>query len=343
MAYNHYAEPDPELAPLLAVAHPLPEDLTGDINAMREFLNTSQLGYSRRMMKPDLPKDGLLHIEDRQVEVKGGEIPIRCYWPTIESGSDKTFPVFVWMHGGGWVFPGIESDDYLMRILSNALQLAIVNVGYRLAPENPWPIPNDDSYAAVKWAAANMDVLHGDASKGFLIGGISAGAHMAGSITHRVLSDPFFKDHPKPTGQVLQIPPLVHPEAVPEEYKANVTSMEQNKDAPMLNKEQSYHFYGLVQAPPFDPDFSPLLYPIEQFKELPPVYMQVAGLDPVRDLGLVYIEKLKLAGVPSKLDVYPGAPHGFHLIYQETKVAKKFQSDLRDGIRWLLARPSATE
>ncbi|KAI0828542.1 Alpha/Beta hydrolase protein [Trametes gibbosa] len=217
MAYNHLADPDPELAPVLAVWAPPPESLTKDIALMREFLGRSFLGYIRRMMKPDLPQAGALHIEDRQIEVEGGEIPIRCYWPTAETEPDKTFPVFVWLHGGGWVFHSIETDDYFLRILSNALQLAIVNVGYRLAPENPWPVPVDDSYAALKWAAANMDVLHADASKGFIIGGASAGAQLAGSIAHRVLSDPFFREHPRLTGQVLQIPPLIHLDAVPEE------------------------------------------------------------------------------------------------------------------------------
>lgn len=59
---------------------------------------------------------------------------------------------------------------------------------------------------------------------------------------------------------------------------------------------------GLAQAPPLDPEFSPLLQPLESFKDLPPAYVQVCGLDPARDMGMLYVEKLKYAGVPTKLD-----------------------------------------
>ena len=58
---------------------------------------------------------------------------------------------------------------------------------------------------------------HADFTKGFIIGGQSAGATYAAVLTHRAVHDPFFEKC-RPTGQVLQIPLLLHPEAVPEEY-----------------------------------------------------------------------------------------------------------------------------
>ena len=57
----------------------------------------------------------------------------------------------------------------------------------------------------------------------------------------------------------------------------------------------------MLQAPPADPELSPLLQP--SFRGLPPAYVQVCGLDPVRDDGIAYTEKLKAAGLPTMCDV----------------------------------------
>ncbi|KAJ7044052.1 hypothetical protein C8F04DRAFT_687913 [Mycena alexandri] len=69
------------------------------------------------------------------------------------------------------------------------LQISIVNVNYRLAPEYPYPTPLNDCYSAHKWP----EVLRADLKKGFLIEGLSAGAHLATILAHRARDDPFFK------------------------------------------------------------------------------------------------------------------------------------------------------
>ena len=97
--------------------------------------------------------------------------------------------------------------------------------------------------------------------------------------------------------------------------------MEQNKDAPVLNKTNIEHFLGALLRPsptrlfhlsdfpkewykpnPTDKRMSPLL--LEDHKGLPPAYLQISGLDPLRDDGLIYEKVLREAGVPTKLEVY---------------------------------------
>ncbi|KAI0777167.1 Alpha/Beta hydrolase protein [Trametes elegans] len=342
MAYNYLAEPDTELEALLATwpRGPEADRYLDDIPKAREYGNTFFVSILRKYLEPRLPVEGALRIEDHQVPVESADITVRSYTPIVESDPDLSFPLLVWFHGGGWTLNNIESDDYWLRILSAQLRVAIVNVEYRLAPENPWPIPFNDSYAAVKWAVDNVANLRADLSKAFILGGPSAGAHLSASLTHRINSDPYFASRPKPTGQLLIIPAAVHPDAVPEELKANFTSMEQNADAPLLSKGQLHRFYELVKAPPFDPNFSPLLHPLESFQRLPSAYVQICGQDPLRDGGLFYLEKMKAAGVPIKVDLYPGAPHGFMLAFPQTKLAQKSEVDLIDGIKWLLSRPT---
>ena len=61
----------------------------------------------------------------------------------------KSLPALVYLHGGGWVFGNIDSVDRNCRVLANSAQCVVVNVEYRLAPENKFPAPAEDAYAAV--------------------------------------------------------------------------------------------------------------------------------------------------------------------------------------------------
>ncbi|EMD41269.1 hypothetical protein CERSUDRAFT_42664 [Gelatoporia subvermispora B] len=203
----------------------------------------------------------------------------------------------------------------------------------RLAPEHQFPTGLNDAYAGLKWAADNTSILSVDLAKGFIVGGASAGAQFTTVLTHRARDDPFFSAR-KPTGQVLQCPCLIHPEVVPEKYKSELLSMEQNAKAIGISKELVYEFYETYGAPPDDPECSPLLY--TSHRNLPPAFIQVTGLDPVRDDALLYGRLLKESDVPTKIEVYPGVPHLFPFWFPTIGQAKKWEEDLEDGLRWLL-------
>ncbi|KAI0354040.1 hypothetical protein OH77DRAFT_1426449 [Trametes cingulata] len=332
MAYNHLSAPDPELAPLLAALPPAPETFTSDIPAARNFVMNTFIEIIRAVQRPRLPADTAYAVQDHQVPVEGGEINVRTYIPS--DSANATFPVMLWTHGGGWVFGNVELDDHWLRILCVDLQTVIVNVDYRLAPEHPFPTGLNDSFTALKWTVQNANRIKADLSKAFIVGGRSAGGNFAAVLAHRAKADPFFAEHPL-TGQFLQIPATIHPAAVPEEYKDKLTSHVQNKDAPLLNERHMVDYYEKYGGTPTDPDLSPFLH--RSFEGLPPAYMQICGQDPLRDDGLLYAEKLRAAGVPTKVDVYPGAPHGFELALPQAKVSQKYDADSRAGLRWLLS------
>ncbi|KAI0029654.1 Alpha/Beta hydrolase protein, partial [Vararia minispora EC-137] len=255
-----------------------------------------------------------------------GEIRVRV---VIPSTSGETFPLLVFFHGGGFMAGDINTNDYELRVLSYRLKIVTVNVDYRL---DGAPHAQDDSYAALKWAAANDTTLSADTTKGFIVMGASAGGQIAAVTAQRARDDPFF-NRQRLTGQIIQIPSVCHLYCYPEQYKDRLLSMEQNKDAPMLSKQAMVNIYRFLGGDPKDPSISPLLTP--SLVGLPPALVQVAGLDPLRDEGILYGELLRGASVNTRIEVYSGVPHGFQYVMSTTEKAKKFTQDVEDAVRWM--------
>ncbi|KAK7443502.1 hypothetical protein VKT23_015675 [Stygiomarasmius scandens] len=336
--YAHLSEPDPEFAaaaPSLMTPRESQAELTeADIPAMRERYQTTLLPMIQEKRRPQLPPESSYAVTDHHIDVGDGvKILARCVVPTSPTA---TLPLLISMHGGGFFFGDVGMNDYYLRIISVELGVVTVNIDYRLSPEHRFPTGLNDCYAVVKYIAEFPERFSADLSKGFIIQGGSSGANFATVIAHRALKDPFFKDHPYFTGQVLSIPLVIHPDAYPEEFKPVLLSVEQNKDAPLFSKSDLIICAKMYAAPPTDPEMSPLLYPSHQ--GLPPTYMQVCGMDPLRDEGLLYEKMLKKDGIETKLDIYPGVPHGFNGVAENITASKKWEQDYRDGIRWLLQK-----
>ncbi|KAJ7260423.1 alpha/beta-hydrolase [Mycena haematopus] len=312
--YSHLSEPEPELPNIPPNTGPLTPDHPDYVPTLRQMVAEMQGDVTL------LPDGSTYTVENHTIAVEGGEIGIRTISPTPVADEAPEYPVLVYFHGGGWIIGDLNMDDFNLRILSVELRLAIVNVDYRLAPENPFPVGINDCYAALKWTVENCKAIRGSVNKGFIVGGISAGGNLAAVY--------------KLTGQLLQIPALVHPAAYPPEYATELLSYDQNKDAPLLSKATIEVFYDYLKGPPTHLDVSPLL---ADHTGLPPAYIQVCGQDPLRDEGLLYERLLREQGVPTKLDIYPGVPHSFHIFFPTMTASKKWEADLRAGLKWIVA------
>ncbi|KAK7678435.1 hypothetical protein QCA50_018495 [Cerrena zonata] len=323
---------DPEIATALSTWSP------PDPPPTVEQIRAGGAAYSAAVIewqKEKLPADDEYRVEDCMIPVDGGENLVRCLIPVQSDGDPtQTFPLMVWIHGGGYCLGSVEIDDFFLRRMCVKHRVVIANVEYRLAPEHPFPVGVNDSYEGLKWAVQNSHSLNASPVLGFIVGGCSAGANYTASIALRARDDPFFLENPL-TGQLLQIPQVVHPNAdVPERYKSVFVSMSENAYAPLLGQEDMLRFDATLNVDPNDPRFSVLLAP--NHEDLPRTYLQVAGADPVRDEGLLYERVLKDAGIETKLDFYPGIPHGTHYVLPRVKLSQKFYQDFEDGIGWLL-------
>src|SRR5574341_1011048 len=88
----------------------------------------------------------------------GGELPLRLYRPT----SERPLPTLLYFFGGGWVLGTIDTADGISRSLANSSGALVVVVGYRLAPEHPFPAAIDDCYATVRWVLTDEAVRAAD-------------------------------------------------------------------------------------------------------------------------------------------------------------------------------------
>ncbi len=193
------------------------------------------------------PQAAIPNYEEEDIEIPmrdGAHITVRIHKP--KQPPMEGSPVFVVYHGGGFVMGDLDSEAVLCRQWVELGGVA-VNVGYRLAPEHPFPGPVHDALDALKWVsnqpsyftilltcetAAHIEELGVNPTKGFIVGGISAGGNLGAVVSH------IYRDeglNPPLTGVYLSIPSTCPPDVLPEKYKEFYLSREQNKNAPVIN------------------------------------------------------------------------------------------------------------
>ena len=224
----------------------------------------------------------------------GGELPLRLYRPA----SERPLPVLLYFFGGGWVLGTIDTADGISRSLANASGALVAVVGYRLAPEHPFPAAIDDCYAAVRWVAEHSGEIGADPAR-IAVGGDSAGGNLAAGIALRARAD-----GPALVGQLL-----VYPNT---DQLADDQSMRAADDPFLFNRHSVAWYRQHYLTGPGDAA-NPLASPLraESLAGLPPALVITAEYDPLRDQGEAYARRLAGEGVQAELSRYPGMTHGF--------------------------------
>lgn len=244
----------------------------------------------------------------------------------------RTSPLLVLIYGGGFVCGNKLVMAPLALDAADILLATVVAISYRLAPEDPFPAAPFDVWDSIEWLAANAALINADPAAGFVIGGSSAGANLAAVVTQLSLVMPLAAPI---TGLYARIPILLSKHIVPAEYRDVYLSREQNAHSTGLDEDGIQKLLAL-----YKPDFhsvhaTPFAVAMPHVG-MPPTYVQVAGQDPLRDDGLIYERALRSCGVKTRLDVYPGLPHGN--TSPILKSSRKRQVDTIQGLAWLLGR-----
>lgn len=289
-----------------------------------------------------------VHTKDYSIPTRdGSSIQARTY-RSVKTNSSEKLPVFLYFHGGGFIFGTIESEDAACANTAIKTGVIVLNVNYRHTPQVKFPTAWHDSEDALAWLHKTIEEVGGDASK-IVVGGVSAGGQLSASLMleqHLKKSD-VTKDLPTLAGQVLVIPCLADPKTYDQGpgKKLKSSSYVENENAPVLPKKVVEFFTGLLKVDGIDlkdTKINIVNATEEEVKGMPPTVFGIAGLDPLRDEALLYAKALAEANVPTEIRLFHGVPHGHRRFGDALKASKDWDECIEEGIHWVLSKPKAT-
>ncbi len=224
----------------------------------------------------EVPRGELAVIRNLEIPGPAGTIPARLYdaRETRDPG-----PVMVFYHGGGFVIGNLETHDSYCAEAARALDIPVIAIDYRLAPENRWPAAPDDCEAATRWIAANLPCT------GLVTSGDSAGGNLA------IVTTMALRDSPAAVAVIAQYP--IYPVVADHNDWA---SYREHNVGKLLTIEAMDYFENAYAAEVGHVRSAPLGY---DQAGMPPTLLLTAGLDPLRDQGRAYAGALIAAGVPT--------------------------------------------
>ena len=235
------------------------------------------------------PTRKIAHVRDEVVE----GVPVRIY-----RGHAPPTGLIVYFHGGGFVIGSIGLMDNVARELAHGAGAVVVSVGYRLAPEHPYPAGLADCETVTRWAVATAPRF--DVPKeSVAVAGESAGGNLAAAVALRVRD----AGDISLAGQALIYPAvagtMVHPST--RQFDGLILSR--------TAKKRYWDAYSGGRSLDGDPYAVPLC--ADDLTGVAPAIVVLGGCDMLRDEGRAYAARLRGDGVEVEEVCYPGQPHGF--------------------------------
>lgn len=314
---------DPELATALAeVGREIPSSITP------EMVPVLRSEGAKRAPGPDVDMTlgGIFREEERTARGSDGtEVPLLVWRP---ERTTATTGALYWIHGGGMIagtYRGWEIPTLLEY--ARELDLVLVSVGYRLAPEHPHPAPVEDCYAGLLWLAEHAKELGADPAR-LVIGGISAGGGLA-AATCLLARD---RGGPTVLGQLLEGPML-------DDRNDSVSAWQMEGIGVWDRVSNATGWGALLGADRAGPDVSPYAAPAraEDLSGLPPAFLDVGSAETFRDEVVDYASRIWKAGGAAELHVWPGGFHSFDGFVREAVLSRAARAQRLPWLRRILA------
>jgi acetyl esterase len=226
-------------------------------------------------------------------DAPGGPLRLRLYdtRETREPG-----PLMVFYHGGGWVLGDLDTHEPFCAAIARQMDLPVVAVDYRLAPEHPFPAGIEDAIAAARWLAGGPEAL-GRRVTGLVPFGDSAGGNFA------IVVSLALRDEPAAVPVLAQWP--IYPAGHPVKH---YPSRDEFGEGYLLSRGSMDWFEQSYAPDRKDWRYDPLK---KSQAGLPPTLVLTASLDPIRDQGRAYAAACVQAGVNTVFIEAKGTVHGF--------------------------------
>ena len=270
--------------------------------------------------------DPPLAAQVKVIDGPGGPLEIYWYDPAPETSGRAAL---LHIHGGGMVIGSASGMQMGPSAMALALGLPVASVEYRLAPETPFPGPQEDCLAALSWLAGTAAELGIDPERIGIIGE-SAGGGLAAAVALMARD----LGRPQLAAQFLIYPMLDH------RTGSNECRHRNRHTGEFIWTRASNHFGWECLRGDYAADdarkgwFSPSL--ADDLAGLPPSWIGTGSLDLFFDEDLDYARRLVDAGVAVELHSYPGAIHAFNIMV-DAHIAQNFNRDLMSAIARLLA------
>ena len=256
------------------------------------------LADAQASVKVDL--SGITESEET-ITVDGFTIKLDIVRP---EGVEGLLPVFIYIHGGGWVLGDFPTHERMVRDLVVLSGAAGVFVNYTPTPDGQYPLQINQIYAATKWVAEHGEEINVDGKRLAVVGN-SVGGNMTAVTALKA------KENKGPEIKlIVMMWPIVDANFETESYK--LFGQDRFLTTPLM--KWMYDMYIKDPEKRKDIHASPLQASTEQLKGLPPTLMVVAENDVLRDEGEAFGRKLDEAGVPVKTMRYNGMIHDFGLL-----------------------------
>lgn len=242
------------------------------------------------------PRPASLQVVDHTLTLEGVVIPLRIYRPVSQT---TVLPAIVYLRGGGWVLGDLDTNDAVAWGLAEGTGAVVISVAYRLAPEQPYPAAFGDCFNAVKWVSQEAEGLEINRER-LAVCGDSAGGNLAAAVSLAARD----RGGPPLAAQALIYPVL----GLDMEWP----SYQENAEGPGLTRANMVYYLDAYLGPAWsqaDAYALPLL--ATDLSGLPPTLVHTAELDPLRDEGHYFAQRLEQAGVEVSYRCAPGMVHGF--------------------------------
>lgn len=255
---------------------------------------------------PEIPG----HTTETTIETRHGPVAATIYHPPTSTVRPA---VYVNVHGGGFVVGHREQDDPWCRYLATNANVVVVNSDYALAPHKRFPVPVEQVYDVVRWAAAPERDWDG---RRLCVGGQSAGGNLSAAVSRMALEN----GGPRVALQMLHYPPL------------DLVTSAADKPSPLGSKAVLQPWMSAVFDTAYIPDREQRRHRLaspawgenaDEIAGIAPALVVTAEFDRLCGEAKQYAQKLEAAGALVEYVEVPDVDHGYNIMSNATEVTRQ--------------------